>query len=147
MTSPRAVPDGFHPSPRTTGLVGALGPVYVRRDEGRVVHGLTIDERHLNSRGFVHGAVIACLLDITLGDNVALEAETNRGGMTATLTVHYTGRAVRGDWLEATATATQPGRRLAHAQGVAVSNGRTIATASAAFAISAAPAQRRDRGV
>lgn len=130
-----SLPPGFAPSRRTTGLLAAIGPCFVRHEGHRVTNALTIDERHLNSRGFVHGAVIACLLDITLGDNIAAAATESVSGVTATLTVHYVGTASTGDWLEASATAVQPARRLAHAQGEVVANGRTIATGTASFLI------------
>ncbi len=127
---------GFAPSSRTTGLISVIGPCYVRQEERQVTNALVADERHLNSRGFVHGAVIACLLDITLSDNIVAALPQPAGGVTATLTVHYIDKAVAGDWLEASATAVQQGRRLAHAQGTVIANGLTVATGTAAFTIS-----------
>lgn len=67
---------GFSPSRRTTGLLAAIGPSFARYDDGRVVDALAADERHLNFRGFVHGAVIACVLDIALGDNIVAASAT-----------------------------------------------------------------------
>ena len=50
---------GFIASERTTGLLGIIGPLYVRRDGDGITNGFAIDDRHLNSRDFVHGRTIA----------------------------------------------------------------------------------------
>ena len=119
--------------------MAALGPSFVRYDDGRVTDALAVDERHLNSRGFVHGAVISCLLDIALGDNIVAASAEPITGVTSTLTVHFVGTAAGGDWLEASATAVHVGRRIAHAYGEVTVDGRVVATGSASFAISDRP--------
>ena len=55
--------------------------------------------------------------------------------MTASLTVDFIAPAREGDWIEATANVTRLGRRLAYCSGRLESSGKTIAQATAVFAV------------
>jgi acyl-coenzyme A thioesterase 13 len=125
------VPAGFEPSGRTGPFLDLIGPVYTRTGERGILLGLRARSEHCNARGFVHGAVLAALLDVVCGRNC--RAYPNM--LTVSLTVDYVASAQDGDWLEASATVTRAGRRLAFADGRVEAAGKPVAKASAVFAV------------
>jgi uncharacterized protein (TIGR00369 family) len=136
------VPYGFMvDARRRSGLVGLIGPLYARHNGDGVAVGLRVDERHLNTRGFLHGGVIAALLDIALSDNIS--ARGTRGSVTANLTIQYVAKSKPGDWLEASASSVDVGRRLAHARGELRAEGRVVAFACASYALGGIPGAER----
>ena len=125
------VPAGFEPSRRTGPFLDMIGPVYTKTGERGILLGLRARTEHCNARGFVHGAVLAALLDVVCGRNCT--AYPNM--LTVSLTVDYVAAARDGDWLEASATVTRAGRRLAFADGRVEVAGQPVAKASAVFAV------------
>ncbi len=107
------VPAGFEPSERTGPFFDLIGPVYTKTGERGILLGLRARAEHCNARGFVHGAVLAALLDVVCGRNCRARAPSNPNLLTVSLTVDYVAAARDGDWLEASATVTRAGRRLA----------------------------------
>jgi uncharacterized protein (TIGR00369 family) len=128
------VPAGFEPSERTGPFFDLIGPVYTKPGERGILLGLRARVEHCNSRGFVHGAVLAALLDVVCGRNCSARAPSNPNLLTVSLTVDYVAAAQDGDWLEASATVTRAGRRLAFADGRVEVAGKPVAKASAVFA-------------
>ena len=128
------VPAGFEPSLRTSPFLDVIGPVYTRAGEGVVLLGLRARTEHLNTRGFVHGAVLAALLDVVCGRNCALRIG-QPGLVTVSLNVDFVASARDGDWLEASAMVTRVGRRLAFSHGRVEAEGKPVATASGVFAV------------
>ena len=63
------VPAGFEPSRRTSPFLDMIGPVYTCTGERGILLGLRARTEHLNTRGFVHGAILAALLDVVCGRN------------------------------------------------------------------------------
>lgn len=129
------VPDGFVVSPRTGPFLDLLGPVYVRDTAGGLVVGLRVEDKHLNARGRVHGAVVCALADVALGRNLTLAAGDDVSPVTASLQVHFLGSATGGDWVEATAVVNRAGRRMGFVDGSVRAAGQLIATATALFAM------------
>jgi acyl-coenzyme A thioesterase PaaI-like protein len=54
-----AVPEGFERHFRRSPVTDPWEPIFSRRVEGALRIGLRLAEAHCNSRGLVHGAVIA----------------------------------------------------------------------------------------
>ena len=52
-------PDGFAPHFRKSPLTDPWEPIFSRRDTRKVIIGLKAREAHCNSRGMVHGGLIA----------------------------------------------------------------------------------------
>jgi uncharacterized protein (TIGR00369 family) len=129
------VPAGFEPSERTGPFFDLIGPIYTKTGERGILLGLPARAEHCNARGFVHGAVLAALLDVVCGRNCRARAPSNPNLLTVSLTVDYVAAARDGDWLEASATVTRAGRRLAFADGRVEVVGETVAKASAVFAV------------
>jgi uncharacterized protein (TIGR00369 family) len=129
------VPAGFTPSRRTGPFFDLIGPVYTKTGERGIALGLRARTEHCNARGFVHAAVLAALLDVVCGRNCGARTPSNPNLLTVSLTVDYVAAAQDGDWLEASATVTRVGRRLAFADGMVETAGRPVAKASAIFAV------------
>ena len=128
------VPAGFEQARRASPFLDMIGPVYTMTRERGILLGLRARTEHLNTRGFVHGAILAALLDVVCGRNCGALTE-HPGLVTVSLTVDYVAAARDGDWLEASATVTRVGRRLAFADGRVDAGGRPVAKASAVFAV------------
>jgi len=128
------VPAGFEPPRRTSPFLDLIGPVYTRTTERGVLLGLRARPEHLNTRGFVHGAILAAMLDVVCARNCAALTE-HLSVVTVSLTVDYVAAARDGDWLEASAAVTRVGRRLAFADGRVDAAGKHVAKASAVFAV------------
>lgn len=129
------LPDGFGPLFRTSPLLDALGPFYGKGSGSELVIGLRVAEKHTNSRGTVHGGVLATIADVTLGYVMAFGSEPPRRLTTASLTIDYTGAAKIGDWIEARVDTTKVGRTLAFANAYLTVEGAQVARASAVFAV------------
>jgi uncharacterized protein (TIGR00369 family) len=129
------VPAGFELSARTGPFVDLIGPVYTMTGDRGIMLGLRARAEHCNARGFVHGAVLAGLLDVVCGRNCAARSPSDSSLLTVSLTVDYVAAAQDGDWLEASATVTRAGRRLAFADGRVEVAGKPVAKASAVFAV------------
>jgi acyl-coenzyme A thioesterase 13 len=129
------IPAGFGPSGRTSPFFDMIGPVYTKTGEHGILLGLRARTEHCNARGFVHAAVLAALLDVVCGRNCGAHAPSNANLLTVSLTVDYVAAAHDGDWLEASATVTRAGRRLAFADGRVDVAGKPVAKASAVFAV------------
>ncbi len=116
-----AVPEGFVRHDRTSPLTAPWEPIYARRESDRLRLGLEVRAEHTNSRGLLHGGLIAALADNAMGlsAGVVLEAagrRPERGLVTASLGIDFLGRAELGQWLEIdTAFVTADGRVIARA--------------------------------
>jgi uncharacterized protein (TIGR00369 family) len=131
-----APPPGFRPVARRSAFLDLVGPLHVDDTDPRApVYGLLADQRHANSRGGVHGGVLTTLADVALGYGaIAAHGET-LALVTASLTVHYTGAAHVGDWLEARTTLTRVGSRLAFARCEITAADRSVASCTGVFSV------------
>jgi acyl-coenzyme A thioesterase 13 len=129
------VPPGFGPLFRTSPLLDALGPFYGKGTGSDLVVGLRVAAKHTNSRGTVHGGVLATLGDVALGYTMAFGADPPRRALTASLTIDYVGTAKIGDWIEARVDKSKVGRALAFANAYLTVDDAQIARASAVFAL------------
>src|SRR4029453_25355 len=85
----RAVPDGFKPSGRSSNFLETVGPLYEREQDGDYRIGLFVDERHVNNRGFCHGALMALLADVHLGRLCAHSTTPRLNVVTTNLTLAF----------------------------------------------------------
>lgn len=131
-TSP---PPGFAPLFRTSPLLDTLGPFYGKGRGAELVIGLRVAEKHANSRGTLHGGVIATLCDVALGYTLAFSADPPLELVTASMTIDYTGSARVGDWIEARVESAKTGKSLAFANAYIRCGETRIARASAVFAV------------
>ena len=133
MSTP--LPAGFIESDRTSPLLELVGPIAVADRDRAIVIGMWAEERHTNSRGAVHGAVLSALADIAMGRNAATATTPRSLLVTVTLSIDFIAAARVGQWLTASATVQRTGRRLAVAQGRIHGDGVLVAQTSGTFAV------------
>jgi uncharacterized protein (TIGR00369 family) len=127
------VPPDFQPLLRNSPALDLIGPLYSRGESGQRVLGLRAEVKHCNSRGTVHGGILATLADVALGYAMAFASDPPRNLVTANLTLDYAGTAKAGDWLEAHVDIQKQGSRLSFANCYIVAEGERIVRASAVF--------------
>jgi len=135
----RAAPEGFQPHDRKSPLTGPWEPLYARKSKDRVVLGLTVATPHTNSRGLLHGGLIAAMADnamgLSCGAVLARDGVPSGGLVTVSLAVDYMGKAEIGDWLEFDTDFVRTGRTLCFAGAMVTAAGAPIARAHATFRV------------
>ena len=137
MKNDLAIPEGFHRVERPTRnpFNELVGPFYERRRGEEVSLGVRIEERHLNSRGFCHGGLLATLADLALGYAMLAAAKGLTNFVTVHLSVDYVDAAREGDWIESQVDIQRIASKLAFANCYLLSGERRIVHASAIFAL------------
>ena len=134
------VPAGFVRHDRASPVTDPWEPLYARYDDGVVRLGVRLAERHCNSRGFVHGGVIAALADNAMGLSCGAtlrqgQPDWSGGLVTVSLSLDYTATALVGAWLEIAPRVIRVGRSLAFADALVTADDAVIARASATFKV------------
>jgi uncharacterized protein (TIGR00369 family) len=134
MNAIAEVPTGFVPNQRTSPLTEPWEPIWLREHETMVQLGVRIAAAHCNSRGFLHGGVIASLADNAMGLSLA-HANAQRGGVTVHLSVDYLRSGQVGQWLQIEPRLVRTGGTLGFMDALITADGETIARADAIFRI------------
>jgi acyl-coenzyme A thioesterase PaaI-like protein len=138
-------PEGFAPHFRKSPLTEPWEPIFSRRLVDRVVIGLYVREAHANSRGMVHGGLIAALADNAMGLSCVQvligEGRKPEGGLvTVSMATDFIGVAKLGQWLAFDTQYVKTGRTLCFAQAFVAADGEVIARADARFKVMASSA-------
>lgn len=132
-------PEPFKPHPRRSPLTAQWEPIYSDRREDRWVLGLHVREAHTNSRGGLHGGLIAALADNAMGLSCAVALERAgfaRGGLvTVTMGVDYLAPAQLGQWLAFDTDFVKLGRSICYAEATVAADGKPVARARARFKV------------
>ena len=131
----RAAAEGFGPHFKASPVTAPWEPLYSRRRERSVELGVWLRQVHCNSRGFVHGGVIATLADNAMGLSCAACHPAVKGALTVSLNVDYVATAKLGQWLQIAPRVLKAGSSLSFADALITADGETIARASATFRI------------
>ena len=131
----KGTPPGFVSLEGRSPTIDLIGPVYARGKGRELVLGLRCERKHCNTRGTVHGGILATLADIALGYSLAFSTEPPTAAVTASLSLDFAGAANAGDWLEATVDFQKLGKRLAFANCYISAEGQRVVRASAVFAV------------
>jgi uncharacterized protein (TIGR00369 family) len=139
-------PEGFEPHDRKSPLTDPWEPLFAWKSDDRIQLGLRVGAPHTNSRGFLHGGLIAALADNAMGlscGQVLLRRDGFKadGLVTVSLAVDYLGRAAIGDWLAFDTDFVRTGRSLCFAGAVVTAGGEPIARAHATFKVQTTPVQ------
>lgn len=125
-------PEGFVRHARRSPATAAWEPIWARPAEQGLQLAVRIREVHCNSRGFLHGGVIATLADNAMGLSV--------GGMgpftsavTVNLNIDYVHGARLGQWLQVEPKVVKVGSKLAFVEGHVTADGQVIARCNATF--------------
>jgi acyl-coenzyme A thioesterase PaaI-like protein len=126
-------PPGFAPHRRKSPLTAPWEPLYARETERAVVLGLAAGGAHTNSRGFVHGGLIATLADNAMGLSCGRVVGGDASLVTVNLAVDYLATARTGQWLEFDTVFVRPGGTLCFAQAFVTADGQPCARANGVF--------------
>jgi uncharacterized protein (TIGR00369 family) len=137
MTAPASAdpPEGFAPHFRKSPVTEPWEPLFSRRVDGTVQIGFTLRNAHCNSRGFLHGGVIAALADNAMGLSCGSRLHSVQGLVTVSLGVDYVGAAKIGQWLQIEPRVLRAGKSMAFADALIRADGDVIARASATFRV------------
>ncbi len=129
------IPSGFEPHPRRSPLTEPWEPIYSKRTEDAVIIGLRLADAHTNSRGLVHGGLIAALADNAMGLSCGLKMDRDaiQGLVTINLSVDFLGSANVGQWLQVETSFVRPGGSIYFAQCFVTADGEPCARANATF--------------
>lgn len=129
------VPEGFVRHYRHSPLTEPWEPLFSRMTDECVAIGLVASRAHTNSRGFVHGGLIAALVDNAMGLTCGQVVEGLTGLVTVNLAIDYVGSAAVGEWLQITPSVVKAGSSLCFAQAIVTADGRRCARANATFKV------------
>lgn len=134
------IPEGFAPHFRKSPLTDPWEPIFSRVTPGKVVIGLLAREPHTNSRGMVHGGLIAALADNAMGLScvAVMTAEGRKpehGLVTVSLAADFIGAAKLGQWVEFDTVYVKAGRSLGFTQAFITADGEVIGRADARFKV------------
>jgi acyl-coenzyme A thioesterase 13 len=134
-TTPASLPAGFTLSKRSSNLLDLVGPLYESGAGPDYRLGMEVDERHINAKGFCHGAVLAMIADVFLGRLVAMSQQPMLGFVTVNLGLTYLAPARLGEWLEAAGHIDRVGKNLAHSSGIITANGMPVLRGTGTFQV------------
>jgi len=129
------VPAGYERLPTFGPFHEALGPMYVKFEDGYYTVGLWVKERHRNRGPMMHGGMVCTLADTA--SHWAARQTRQAAGMILTtgLNVSLMGNAAPGEWVAARAQVLRAGRSIVFTDCHISSGGRAIAQASAQFQV------------
>ena len=129
----RTIPEGFAPHFKKSRVTDPWEPLFSRRCD-QVFHlGLWLRDAHCNSRGFVHGGVIAALADNAMGISCVLTNQAARSAVTVSLSVDYVATAKIGQWLLIEPRVVKTGSTLGFVDALISADREIIARATATF--------------
>lgn len=133
-------PEGYARHFRKSRFTDPWEPLFSRSTAREVSIGLWLAEAHCNSRGLVHGGLIASIADNAMGLScgAALQSEGKTapaGLVTITLTTDYLGSARLGQWFAIHTHFVKTGRSICFADCLVNADGEPIARASATFKV------------
>ena len=112
-----------------------IGPLYSHGEGAGLVLGLAAERKHCNTRGTVHGGILATLADLALGYSLAFSTQPPTAAVTANLSLDFAGSARDGDWLETRVDFHKLGSRLAFGNCYIMVGEQRIVRASAVFLV------------
>jgi acyl-coenzyme A thioesterase PaaI-like protein len=136
--APADPPEGFARHFRRSAVTDPWEPLWSRRDEtGALRLAVRLGPAHCNSRGFVHGAVIAALADNAMGLTYVLArldaGHAVTGAVTVSLTVDDAATAAQGAWLEIRPRLLRAGGAMGFVDALVMGDEAVAARASATF--------------
>lgn len=134
MTDSRA-PEGFARHFRQSPLTDPWEPIYSKRTETAVIIGLRLAAVHTNSRGLVHGGLIATLADNAMGLSCGLALRDPGSLVTISLGIDFLGTAALDQWLQVDTNFVKAGGSICFAQCLVTADGTPCARGNATFKV------------
>ena len=130
------IPEGFERHFRQSPLTDPWEPLYSKRTDKAVIIGLRLARAHTNSRGLIHGGLIAALADNAMGLSCGVKLEGGGSRLvTVSLAIDFIGTAQVGQWLTVETDVIKTGGTLCFAQSLIKADEVVIARANATFRI------------
>ena len=129
------IPNGFTRHPRPSPLTEPWEPIYSKTTADAVIIGLRLAKPHTNSRGLIHGGLIAALADNAMGLSCGLKTAGGNRLITISLTVDFLSSAGIGQWLAVETNFTKIGGSICFAQSLITADGDPCARANATFKV------------
>jgi uncharacterized protein (TIGR00369 family) len=129
-------PEGFERHFRQSPLTDPWEPLYSKQTDNAVIIGLRLARPHTNSRGLIHGGLIAALADNAMGLSCGVRLEGGGSRLvTVSLAIDFIGTAQIGQWLAVETDVIKTGGTLCFAQCFVTADGVAIARANATFRV------------
>ena len=133
-------PHGFTPHFRKSPVTDPWEPLYSQILQDRIVLGLRVRPAHTNSRGMLHGGLIAALADNAMGLSCVQvltgEGRKPEGGLvTVSMATDFISAAKLGQWVAFDTQYVRTGRTLCFTQAFVTADGDVIARADARFRV------------
>src|SRR6476660_676607 len=93
------IPNGFEPQSLRSPLTDPWEPIYSRQTPDAIILGLRLATPHTNSRGFVHGGLIAALADKAMGHSCGRKRRGAFSLVTVNMSIAFISSAQVGQWL------------------------------------------------
>lgn len=130
-----AIPHGFAPHFRKSPFTDPWEPLYAKKTDKAVILGLRLATPHTNSRGLIHGGLIASLADNAMGYSCAQAMGNLTSLVTISLTVDFLGNAQLGQWLAVESDVIKTGSTICFVQSLIKADDAVIARASGTFRV------------
>lgn len=136
MTETASIPEGFALHPRRSPAAAAWEPIHFRIVDGSYQLAIRFGAAHANTRGGLHGGVIATLADNAMGLTLAITPEgTPKGFVTTSLAVDYINAARLGQWIVVAPRLIRRGKVSGVVDALVTADDVVIARANATFRI------------
>jgi uncharacterized protein (TIGR00369 family) len=129
------IPEGFEPHFRKSPFTDPWEPLYSKKTDKSVSMGLRLARPHTNSRGLIHGGLIASLADNSMGYSCGQAMDWTTSFVTVSLAVDYIGSAQIGQWLAVECEVIKTGSTLCFAQSLIKADNVVIARANGTFRV------------
>jgi len=131
----QTLPPDFQPHFRKSPVTDPWEPLFSRRREAAVDLLFEVGQAHCNSRGFLHGGVIAALCDNVMGLSLVVLNNTKANIVTISLALDYIGSAKIGDTVLIEPRVIRAGGSIGFCDALVKCADKTIARANATFSI------------
>ncbi len=132
---PANIPSGFQRHSRTSPLTEPWEPIYAKTTTGALIIGLRLAKPHTNSRGIVHGGLIATLADNAMGLSCSIQMKEPQRLVTVSLSIDYLASANIGQWLQVETDFVKLGGSICFAQCLVTADGEACARGNATFKV------------
>jgi len=130
------IPQDFNPHFKKSPVTDPWEPLFSRRRAGGVDLMFEVASSHCNSRGFLHGGVLAALADNVMGLSLAVVLDKAKPSIvTINLALDYFGSAQVGDAIVIEPHVGRAGGRLGFCDALVKCGQQTIARANATFSV------------
>jgi uncharacterized protein (TIGR00369 family) len=131
-----AVPPDFQPHFRKSPVTDPWEPLYSRRRRDGVDLFFEVRDSHCNSRGFLHGGVLASLCDNVMGLSLGAVLNNAKANIvTINLALDYLGSAKIGDSIIIEPRVIRVGTSIGFCDALVKSGDRLIVRANANFSV------------